>query len=114
MGVMWKQVLVGTPRMGYPVVKAVKPDSVGQNAGLEPFEILLVLNGQSVTELTYEQVIDQLKSTRPLTLEFKKVRSVFRDTSFCFCCCVVAGFPACSSADRSITVVCRCCRINLG
>ena len=74
MGVMWKQVMVGNPRQGYPVVKAVKQESVGQKAGLQAFEILLAVNGRSVAEQTYEEVIAVLKSTRPLTLEMKKVR----------------------------------------
>ena len=47
---------------------------VRQKAGLQAFEILLAVNGRSVAEQTYEEVIAVLKSTRPLTLEMKKVR----------------------------------------
>ena len=84
MGVIWKQMTIGTGanRCYYPMVKSVQAGSVGDTAGLQPFEVLSVLNGRPVDSATtpYEQVISLLRSTRPLHLSFRAEKAALRST----------------------------------
>jgi hypothetical protein len=81
MGVAWKQMTVAN-RQSWPMVKAVKSDSVGAAAGIQPFEVLGALNGRSMDSATtpYDQAISMLRSTRPLHLSFMAKKAAVRAT----------------------------------
>eukprot|EP01046_Picozoa_sp_COSAG06_P009962 COSAG06_NODE_533_length_14542_cov_17.021325_6_plen_220_part_00 len=101
MGVAWKQMVVnmdstrqaqnaaaGSPAAGrsgrqhYPVVKSVQPGSVGAKAGIQPFEVLIGLNGQhaAAVDISYEQAIGMLRTTRPLKLSFMEEKAALKAT----------------------------------
>ena len=101
MGVAWKQMVVnmdstrqaqnaaaGSPAAGrsgrqhYPVVKSVQPGSVGAKAGIQPFEVLIGLNDQhaAAVDISYEQAIGMLRTTRPLKLSFMEEKAALKAT----------------------------------
>ena len=84
LGVGWKQMSTGSGpnRQSWPMVKAVRSGSVAAAAGVQPFEVLSVLNGRSMDAATtpYEQAISMLRSTRPLHLSFLPQKAAVRAT----------------------------------
>jgi hypothetical protein len=64
------------------MVKAVQSGSVGAAAGLQPFDVLSVINGRSADSntTTYEQVIALLRGARPLLLSVAGEKAALRAT----------------------------------
>jgi hypothetical protein len=64
------------------MVKAVQSGSVGAAAGLQPFDVLSVINGRSADSntTTYERVIALLRGARPLHLSFAGEKAALRAT----------------------------------
>ena len=50
-------------------IKAIKPGSAAERSGvLRPGQRLVAVSGTSVEGLEYHDIIDRVKSTRPITL----------------------------------------------
>ena len=71
LGISWARFQhANNPDATHPLVKAVKPGSAAAKAGVQPRKLLATIDGVSITRQKWDDIIETLKTKRPITLGF--------------------------------------------